>query len=192
MFSDDDDTARSSTEDIAQEEDFQEEHNDVTILLVTDTEQMEKFYLKTFKLLQQATMKIILKTWIKHIEPEKQKKWPYCLSNERRLRDASKPPKQTPDGKLQPPWWPEGVKHTEPDHLGKAGCHKLALQIIHKVQSNPEKKGVQALREVTNRLNLRFDKESDDKYERRMEHLQQLFKLALDQQDYLLGDRGKA
>ena len=188
-MSPDDDTAGSSTEEIVQ--DYEEEPEDAIMIHVTNRKHMEEFFLKTFLLLQQATMKLMLKSWIKHIEPEKQKKWPYCLSSDRRPKPSAKPPKQSPDGQLQPPWWPKGVNHIEPDHLGREGCHKLALAIIRKVQSRPDRQGIQALRTETDRLNLRFDKESDQKYERRVEHLQQLFKVAIDQQDYLLGCRGE-
>jgi hypothetical protein len=189
---DQDESADSSTEDVKIDLAHKEEQTIPSKKTLTfrigDESQLDGFYCKTFLLLQQATMKLILKAWIKFIEPEKQKKWPYCLSSERRPKDSVKP-RKTPDGKLQPPWWPEGVKHIEPDHLGKEGCHKLALVIIKMVQDQPEchGKGVQMLREETYKLNLRFDNEREDKYILRQYHLHQLFDVAAKQQDLIQG-----
>jgi Protein of unknown function (DUF2841) len=155
---------------------------------ISNKSEMDKFYNKTFLLLQQATMKIMLKAWIKFIEPEKQKRWPYCMSIEGRMKDRMRHPK-SPDGKYQPPWWPEDIKHIEPDHLGKEGCHKLALVIIKRVQNLPSYKGrgVQMLREQTSRLDLRFNHEREEKYLRRQFHLNQLFEIAAKEQDFAHG-----
>lgn len=65
---------------------------------------IENYYGSRFAALQQATCKLVVKSWIKIIEPKKQMKYPYNKGEE-----------------LRPAWWPEGVRHREPDHLSKTG-----------------------------------------------------------------------
>lgn len=65
---------------------------------------VEEYYTARFNALQQATCKLVVKAWIKVIEPKKQMKFPYNKGEE-----------------FKPAWWPEGVKHREPDHLSKQG-----------------------------------------------------------------------
>lgn len=65
---------------------------------------MAGYYQTRFTWLQQDVCKLIVKAWIKVIEPKKQNKYPYNKG------DSSKPD-----------WWPEGVRHREPDHLHKQG-----------------------------------------------------------------------
>ncbi|KAJ9121852.1 hypothetical protein QFC22_002475 [Naganishia vaughanmartiniae] len=62
------------------------------------------WYAERFDALQQATCKLVVKTWIKVIEPKKQSKFPY-----NRGEDS------------KPGWWPEHIRHKEPDHLQKPG-----------------------------------------------------------------------
>jgi len=76
---------------------------------VEDNEAFEKFCETTFNDLQQLAMKTILKAWIKELEPKKQKRYPYC---------------RTQQTGLYPAWWPIAtVPHREPDHLSKLGRH---------------------------------------------------------------------
>lgn len=65
---------------------------------------IEDYYTSRFAALQQATCKLVVKAWIKVIEPKKQMKFPYNKGED-----------------LKPAWWPEGVRHREPDHLSKTG-----------------------------------------------------------------------
>lgn len=65
---------------------------------------IETYYTTRFAALQQHTCKLVVKAWIKVIEPKKQMKFPYNKGEE-----------------LKPAWWPEGVRHREPDHLSKTG-----------------------------------------------------------------------
>lgn len=65
---------------------------------------LDSYYESKFAALQQATCKLVVKAWIKVIEPKKQMKYPYNKGEE-----------------LKPAWWPEGVRHREPDHLSKSG-----------------------------------------------------------------------
>jgi len=62
------------------------------------------WYASKFDSLQQQTCKVVVKAWIKVIEPKKQTRYPYNKGNE---------------GK--PPWWPQDLRHKEPDHLVKFG-----------------------------------------------------------------------
>jgi hypothetical protein len=62
------------------------------------------WYSSKFDSLQQQTCKVVVKAWIKVIEPKKQTRYPYNKGNE---------------GK--PPWWPQDLRHKEPDHLVKFG-----------------------------------------------------------------------
>lgn len=67
-------------------------------------EAIEAYYTSRFAALQQATCKLVVKAWIKVIEPKKQMKFPYNKGED-----------------LKPQWWPAGVRHREPDHLSKTG-----------------------------------------------------------------------
>ena len=69
---------------------------------------IDNYYSSRFAALQQATCKLVVKAWIKVIEPKKQMKFPYNKGED-----------------LKPVWWPEGVRHREPDHLSKTGELKL-------------------------------------------------------------------
>jgi hypothetical protein len=71
-----------------------------------DSVQIERFYERSFSAVQQTAMKSITKSWIKEIEPDKQKKFPYS-------------------GGEKPPWWPEGCYYREPDHLKKPGMRGM-------------------------------------------------------------------
>lgn len=66
--------------------------------------ELNEYYDKRFLALQQQTCKLVVKAWIKVIEPKKQTKFPYNKGEEQK-----------------PTWWPEGVRHREPDHLSKTG-----------------------------------------------------------------------
>lgn len=79
---------------------------------LTDSVALNSYLSACLFLLQQETCKNIARTWIRHIEPRKQSRYPY------------KRGRQT-----QPPWWPkEGVQHREPDHLQKE--ERIAL-LVH-------------------------------------------------------------
>lgn len=71
-------------------------------------EEIETYYCARFAALQQHTCKLVVKNWIKIIEPKKQMKFPYNKGEE-----------------VKPDWWPAGVRHREPDHLSKQGAFSL-------------------------------------------------------------------
>jgi len=78
-------------------------------LRIGDGDEVEKFYVARFKDTQQNACKVIVKAFIKLVEPKKQTNHPY-------LKGADSVPS----------WWPPttgdgGVRHKEPDHLLKGG-----------------------------------------------------------------------
>jgi hypothetical protein len=73
-------------------------------------EAVDAYYIARFAALQQATCKLVVKNWIKVIEPKKQMKFPYNKGED-----------------LKPQWWPEGVRHREPDHLSKQGTSRFTV-----------------------------------------------------------------
>lgn len=99
---------------------------------LNNREEIKDLIKSTLNACPQNVLKPILKTAVKFIEPEKQRKWPYVLSED--------PVKQTKtikhrravgvDGKLQPPWWPTDIRHREPDHLYKQECVDLGIGLL--------------------------------------------------------------
>lgn len=65
---------------------------------------LASWYEERFNQLPQKTSKIILRTIIRELEPMKVNHWPYTGGQD-----------------SKPPWWPDGVRHKEPDHLLKQG-----------------------------------------------------------------------
>lgn len=81
--------------------------------LTLQTADVDEYYTTRFSALQQATCKLVVKAWIKVIEPKKQMKFPYNKGED-----------------LKPAWWPEGVRHREPDHLSKTERLTLLASIV--------------------------------------------------------------
>lgn len=69
-----------------------------------DRDKITEIYRTRLSLMLQLTLKKILKLWIKAVHPKKQSLHPYNGGI-----------------RTKPEWWPEDVKHTEPDHMSKAG-----------------------------------------------------------------------
>lgn len=82
-------------------------------VLLADGDARTAFFELRFAQMQQGMCKTIAKAWIKIIEPKKQTRCPYNKGEE---------------GK--PEWWPDGVRHKEPDHLMKPERHSLLLTIL--------------------------------------------------------------
>ncbi|EMG49252.1 hypothetical protein SBY92_000601 [Candida maltosa Xu316] len=64
-----------------------------------------------FNSLNQNVCKEVAKSWIKLLQPDKQKRYPYT------------------NKEILPPWWPHGVIHTEPDHLKKEDRIKVLINV---------------------------------------------------------------
>jgi hypothetical protein len=73
---------------------------------VNSSTDLEEYFDSRCESIQQLNWKMVLKAWIKEIEPGKQTTYPY----------NKKPPDEKP-----PPWWPPGIPHKEPDHSTKPG-----------------------------------------------------------------------
>ncbi|KTW31540.1 hypothetical protein T552_00182 [Pneumocystis carinii B80] len=82
-------------------------------LVIGDTAEVIAFMESRFKQLQQSVCKIVAKAWIKVIEPKKQTRYPYNRG------DRSKPS-----------WWPENIRHKEPDHLMKSERISLLITML--------------------------------------------------------------
>jgi hypothetical protein len=67
-------------------------------------DKLDDYYIGRFTAMQQIACRLLLKVWIKVIQPKKQVKCPYNGGEE-----------------AKPAWWPQSVRHKEPDHLSKAG-----------------------------------------------------------------------
>jgi Protein of unknown function (DUF2841) len=80
---------------------------------VRDSERLAKYMVDALSEIQQINCRTLGKVWIKMIEPKKQVKYPY---NGNLKNESIHDPEHT-----KPSWWPEGVKHKEPDHLTKEG-----------------------------------------------------------------------
>lgn len=65
---------------------------------------LKDWYAERFESLQQETCRLVVKNWIKVIEPKKQSKFPYNRGDD-----------------CRPGWWPQDIRHREPDHLQKPG-----------------------------------------------------------------------
>ncbi|KAJ5117564.1 hypothetical protein N7448_011196 [Penicillium atrosanguineum] len=86
---------------------------------------LRQYYEKVFQNLQQTNCRVLAKAWVKIVEPRKQVEFPY---NGRKVV-GSKTIQFRPE-ETQPPWWPPGVTHREPDHLPKAERIKLLVHIL--------------------------------------------------------------
>ncbi|KAG8894541.1 hypothetical protein FRB99_001195, partial [Tulasnella sp. 403] len=75
---------------------------------------LDEWFCNKFHCLQQTTCKLVAKCWIKVIEPKKQNKYPYQKGEE-----------------SKPEWWPENIRHKEPDHLLKHERNTLLLAILN-------------------------------------------------------------
>ena len=76
-------------------------------LIIGKADEVTIFLETRFRQLQQLCCKIVAKAWIKVIEPKKQTRYPYNRGEE-----------------SKPEWWPDDVRHKEPDHLMKPGISK--------------------------------------------------------------------
>lgn len=85
-------------------------------LRVGQTKLLRAYYEKAFDCFQQLNCRVIAKAFVKLVEPRKQVMHPY---NGRRTVAGSS--QENDPEKTKPKWWPTGVTHKEPDHLGKPG-----------------------------------------------------------------------
>ncbi|KAJ5642672.1 hypothetical protein N7490_006672 [Penicillium lividum] len=92
---------------------------------------LRQYFAKVFQNLQQTNCRSIAKVWVKIVEPRKQILFPY---NGRKVV-AGKTIQFSPE-ETQPPWWPTGVSHREPDHLLKAERIALLVHILCELRTS--------------------------------------------------------
>ncbi|KAH3687121.1 hypothetical protein WICPIJ_001902 [Wickerhamomyces pijperi] len=107
-----------------------------TTLTISNTASVQQHFRSCFREIQQLTCKSIAKEWIKIIEPKKQTRHPY------KEGDSAKPK-----------WWPDRVKHLEPDHLLKNERITLLVSIISSADCDLEtldlfKRGTDSLKNL--------------------------------------------
>lgn len=90
-------------------------------LTIGDHDEVTAFLETRFRQLQQLVCKIVAKAWIKVIEPKKQTRYPYNKGED-----------------SKPTWWPDEVRHKEPDHLMKPERITLLMTMLRcgKVPTN--------------------------------------------------------
>ncbi|KAF2418925.1 hypothetical protein EJ08DRAFT_48416 [Tothia fuscella] len=130
-----------------------------------NVDEIRRFYRAAFDLVQQTAMKSILKYWIKVIEPDKQKKFPYSHG-------------------AQPPWWPKDAKYKEPDHIRSDDRLKLGVAILKVVVETGDRAMIKSLEKVTfEKASIVGEKDSPEKIALRKEILKQVFHLARREQE---------
>ncbi|KAL2860784.1 DUF2841 domain-containing protein [Aspergillus lucknowensis] len=94
-------------------------------LRVGQTKILRKYYEMAFECFQQLNCRVIAKAFVKLVEPRKQVNHPY---NGRRTVAGSI--QELNPELTKPKWWPSGVTHKEPDHLGKPERVRLLVHIL--------------------------------------------------------------
>ncbi|KAL2854875.1 hypothetical protein BJY01DRAFT_25947 [Aspergillus pseudoustus] len=92
---------------------------------VGQTKLLRKYYEMAFENFQQVNCKVVAKAWIKLVEPRKQVNHPY----NGRINVSGSTEVKNPEA-TKPKWWPSGVTHKEPDHLGKPERVRLLVHIL--------------------------------------------------------------
>lgn len=82
-------------------------------LTIGNHDEVTAFLATRFRQLQQHVCKIVAKAWIKVIEPKKQSRYPYNKGEH-----------------SKPTWWPDDVRHKEPDHLMKPERIALLMTML--------------------------------------------------------------
>jgi hypothetical protein len=90
--------SRQSTPDEDDDDYIPLEMSQMQLIRLSDAEAVAQYYEDVFKGIQQLALKLILKEWIKVIEPKKQKNFPYKKE-------------------IRPTWWPDAAAYKEPDHI---------------------------------------------------------------------------
>ncbi|KAL3493678.1 hypothetical protein BJX62DRAFT_199911 [Aspergillus germanicus] len=124
---------------------------------VGDTKLLRKYYEMAFENFQQVNCKVVAKAYIKLVEPRKQVNHPY----NGRLNIAGSTEVKNPEA-TKPRWWPSGVTHKEPDHLGKPERVRLLVHILCELRGSHgitaqklREAGQDVKRQITPELKLR-------------------------------------
>ncbi|KAK0662399.1 hypothetical protein DIS24_g1970 [Lasiodiplodia hormozganensis] len=188
--------------------DIEPEEQQVVRFPIEDRAQVLDILGRRLDQMQQLACKVILKAWIRAIEPKKQSNYPYVGSDKKKKQEAEKStqkkrskPKDGPDA---PPWWPtthedwwrlmphpecgtmDEVRHKEPDHLRKPERLVLGVHILlHQAQKEG---GIDLLVHSTKDCVLQFDQDNrngDDRKGKRDLFLNDIYLLAQHWSDYV-------
>ncbi|RDH26985.1 kinesin [Aspergillus welwitschiae] len=96
-------------------------------LKISETDRLKQYYADSLKYFKQVNCRVILKAFIKFIEPCKQTKHPYNGGNPKDCNTKGDPEKTKPE------WWPRDIRHREPDHLSKPERIGLIVHIMCKL-----------------------------------------------------------
>ncbi|KAL1302543.1 hypothetical protein AAFC00_002925 [Neodothiora populina] len=172
---------------------------------VNDKEKVQAFLYTRFMQIQQSAGKVIAKAWIKAICPKKQANYPYVDCNPRPDQPRRRPRHAGPP--RVPIFWPglDVCRHKEPDHLDKNERTYLLVHLIRIAwgpkewkQSNGEScevpklimsgDWIQFLQEVFPAEKLaEVPGSTGEKTKQRVQYLNDIYKVALAEQEYLQG-----
>lgn len=188
--------------------DIEPEEQQVVRFPIEDRKEVIAILGRRLDQMQQLACKVILKAWIRAIEPKKQSNYPYVASDKKKKQEAEKngmkKRTKSKDGPLVPPWWPstpeewwssiphsacaglEEVRHKEPDHLRKDERLVLGVHILlHQAQ---QESGIDLLVHSTKDCVLQFDQDSqngDDRRGKRDMFLNDIYTLAQHYSDFV-------
>ena len=145
---DDDDEDDDDNNDDDNDDDDDDDNNDGDYFEGGENEidrirvdQLDEFYWRSFRSINQSACKRILKAWIRKCHPKKQNDFPYNGSTSKRKQKKSDRIYGYLGHYSKPDYWPSdngwrkskyqqyqgGVRHREPDHIGKEGLHTYKL-----------------------------------------------------------------
>jgi hypothetical protein len=123
-------------EDSETEDEFDGATHECIAVDVGDEKKLTTFYETQFRLMGQVCLKVVVKAWIKNIQPKKSGSNPY--NGGKRKEESVAMFGEHMDGELTKPWWwpPNtfgwkefsGCRHTEPDHVLKPGQSISSIQ----------------------------------------------------------------
>ncbi|CAI7599363.1 unnamed protein product [Penicillium viridicatum] len=98
-------------------------------LRIGDTKKVMVYYKDTLNRFLQFNCRVILRAFIKFLEPRKQYRYPY---NGKAPAGSASSIERNPEA-TKPKWWPSGIRHKEPDHMVKEDRIELLLHILRKL-----------------------------------------------------------
>lgn len=122
-------TSLDGEDDETDEDGFDGSVQELVEVDVGDRKKLTSFYETQFRLMGQVCLRVIVKAWVKKIQPHKSGSNPYNGGKQKKESVAKFG--EHMDGEITKPWWwpPNtfgwkegyGCRHTEPDHILKPG-----------------------------------------------------------------------
>ncbi|MCJ1260143.1 hypothetical protein MMC22_000002 [Lobaria immixta] len=151
---------------------------------VGDRDRITEIYHELLESIQQAPLKIILKEWIKLVQPGKQAANPYNGGKLQAEAIRKHGPKKKGED-TKPSWWPRDMNHVEPDHILKPARIKLAAHILRLPGLSSDD-----LRQSTNNLDI-TQKSKPEKKESVPRDLNELYDIRANEERLERGEIGK-